>query len=170
MSGGDGGFLSSADFIEKSAKIGLCAINSFRKKAFHLMGCLCSKGARDDANVTSENRTPKDDSAAALVSNDGGTTDLCAKIKESRAKPTGTSQPEKAAVDLDARISSDNIGDLRGLPSSEHVAAGWPAWLVNVAPKAVEGWLPRRANSFEKLAKVKLYIIKLTRCARIRLG
>jgi hypothetical protein len=122
------------------------------------MGCLCSKGARDDANVTSENRTPKDDSAAALVSNDGGTTDLCAKIKESRAKPTGTSQP------------SDNIGDLRGLPSSEHVAAGWPAWLVNVAPKAVEGWLPRRANSFEKLAKVKLYIIKLTRCARIRLG
>ncbi|PKA66748.1 putative serine/threonine-protein kinase [Apostasia shenzhenica] len=38
--------------------------------------------------------------------------------------------------------------------SGEHVAAGWPAWLTNVAAEAVNGWLPRRADSFEKLDKI----------------
>lgn len=36
----------------------------------------------------------------------------------------------------------------------EHVAAGWPSWLVTVAGEAVKGWLPRRAESFEKLDKI----------------
>ncbi|THU44008.1 hypothetical protein C4D60_Mb02t02840 [Musa balbisiana] len=36
----------------------------------------------------------------------------------------------------------------------EHVAAGWPSWLTNVAGEAVKGWLPRRADSFEKLHKI----------------
>ena len=36
----------------------------------------------------------------------------------------------------------------------EQVAAGWPPWLVAVAPEAVRGWVPRRAESFEKLDKV----------------
>jgi hypothetical protein len=36
----------------------------------------------------------------------------------------------------------------------EQVAAGWPPWLVAVAAEAVRGWVPRRAESFEKLDKV----------------
>ncbi|XP_062195630.1 probable serine/threonine-protein kinase At1g54610 [Phragmites australis] len=36
----------------------------------------------------------------------------------------------------------------------EQVAAGWPPWLVDVAPEAVRGWVPRRAESFEKLDKI----------------
>jgi cyclin-dependent kinase 12/13 len=36
----------------------------------------------------------------------------------------------------------------------EQVTAGWPPWLVAVAPEAVRGWVPRRAKSFEKLDKV----------------
>ncbi|KAK3159813.1 hypothetical protein QOZ80_1BG0051380 [Eleusine coracana subsp. coracana] len=36
----------------------------------------------------------------------------------------------------------------------EQVAAGWPPWLVAVAPEAVRGWVPRRAESFEKLDKI----------------
>ncbi|RWW14130.1 hypothetical protein GW17_00022121 [Ensete ventricosum] len=43
----------------------------------------------------------------------------------------------------------------------EHVAAGWPSWLTNVAGEAVKGWLPRRADSFEKLHKVKCYMQQL---------
>ncbi|KAJ3696765.1 hypothetical protein LUZ61_000470 [Rhynchospora tenuis] len=38
--------------------------------------------------------------------------------------------------------------------SGEHVIAGWPAWLTEVAGEAVHGWLPRRADSFEKLNKI----------------
>lgn len=32
---------------------------------------------------------------------------------------------------------------------------GWPAWLMAVAGEAIGDWTPRRASSFEKLAKVR---------------
>ncbi|KAK8617389.1 hypothetical protein V6N13_080305 [Hibiscus sabdariffa] len=43
------------------------------------------------------------------------------------------------------------------LPNSikgEQVAAGWPSWLVAVASESLKGWIPRRANTFEKLDKI----------------
>ncbi|XP_039835940.1 probable serine/threonine-protein kinase At1g09600 isoform X4 [Panicum virgatum] len=131
----------------KTAKIGFSAINSFKKKALHLMGCLCSKGAKDD-NATSGHRTPsrRDDSTVAT-----STAVLNGKFKENTFNSSTFDSTKVVA--LDARISSGNNADLKGL-SGEHVVAGWPAWLINVAPKAVEGWLPRRADSFEKLAKI----------------
>nr|XP_043608080.1 protein IMPAIRED IN BABA-INDUCED STERILITY 1-like [Erigeron canadensis] len=36
----------------------------------------------------------------------------------------------------------------------EQVAAGWPAWLSAVAGEAIHGWVPLKAESFEKLEKV----------------
>uniref|UniRef100_A0A7N0ULN0 Protein kinase domain-containing protein n=1 Tax=Kalanchoe fedtschenkoi TaxID=63787 RepID=A0A7N0ULN0_KALFE len=36
----------------------------------------------------------------------------------------------------------------------ELLAAGWPLWLVEAAPEALKGWLPRRADTFEKLDKI----------------
>ncbi|KXG39386.1 probable serine/threonine-protein kinase At1g54610 [Sorghum bicolor] len=36
----------------------------------------------------------------------------------------------------------------------EQVAAGWPAWLSAVAGEAIDGWTPRRADSFEKIDKI----------------
>lgn len=38
----------------------------------------------------------------------------------------------------------------------EQVAAGWPSWLSAVAGEAINGWTPRRADTFEKLDKVSL--------------
>ncbi|KAL6634567.1 hypothetical protein ACP70R_027238 [Stipagrostis hirtigluma subsp. patula] len=38
--------------------------------------------------------------------------------------------------------------------SGEHVIAGWPSWLTSVAGEIVEGWLPRRADTFERLDKI----------------
>jgi len=37
----------------------------------------------------------------------------------------------------------------------EQVAAGWPSWLSKVAGEAINGLTPRRADTFEKLDKVK---------------
>ncbi|XP_022137493.1 probable serine/threonine-protein kinase At1g54610 [Momordica charantia] len=31
---------------------------------------------------------------------------------------------------------------------------GWPSWLLEVAGEVIQGWTPRRANTFEKLAKI----------------
>nr|QYW07107.1 cyclin-dependent kinase like 8 [Dimocarpus longan] len=45
----------------------------------------------------------------------------------------------------------------RSLPRAlegEQVAAGWPSWLAAVAGEAIKGWIPRRANTFEKLNKI----------------
>lgn len=36
----------------------------------------------------------------------------------------------------------------------EQVAAGWPSWLSAVCGEALNGWIPRRADSFEKIDKV----------------
>ena len=37
----------------------------------------------------------------------------------------------------------------------EQVAAGWPSWLSAVAGEAINGWIPRRADTFEKIDKVR---------------
>lgn len=46
------------------------------------------------------------------------------------------------------------VGRIPKATEAEQVAAGWPAWLSTVAGEAIKGWLPRRADSFEKLDKI----------------
>lgn len=46
------------------------------------------------------------------------------------------------------------MGTLPKATEGEQVAAGWPSWLAAVAGEAIRGWVPRRADSFEKLDKV----------------
>lgn len=40
---------------------------------------------------------------------------------------------------------------------AEEIAAGWPSWLTSVAGEAIKGWIPRSAESYEKLNKVSLF-------------
>ncbi|KAF8409259.1 hypothetical protein HHK36_005333 [Tetracentron sinense] len=46
------------------------------------------------------------------------------------------------------------MGSISKVTEGEHVAAGWPSWLAAVAGEAIRGWVPRRADSFEKLDKI----------------
>ncbi|KAK6261680.1 hypothetical protein QUC31_007496 [Theobroma cacao] len=46
------------------------------------------------------------------------------------------------------------LGNLQKYIEGEHVAAGWPAWLSAVAGEAIHGWVPLKADSFEKLEKI----------------
>ncbi|KAI5587462.1 hypothetical protein POPTR_005G045500v4 [Populus trichocarpa] len=41
-------------------------------------------------------------------------------------------------------------GQMRG----DQVAAGWPPWLSAVCGEALNGWIPRRADTFEKIDKI----------------
>ncbi|XP_039787690.1 probable serine/threonine-protein kinase At1g54610 [Panicum virgatum] len=45
-------------------------------------------------------------------------------------------------------------GSFANKARGEQVAAGWPAWLSAVAGEAINGWTPRRADSFEKIDKI----------------
>ncbi|PWA77104.1 serine/threonine/dual specificity protein kinase, catalytic domain-containing protein [Artemisia annua] len=51
----------------------------------------------------------------------------------------------------------DTSLSIRSMPKGiegEQVVAGWPSWLVEVAGEAINGWFPRRADTFEKLDKI----------------
>ncbi|GMH21556.1 hypothetical protein Nepgr_023398 [Nepenthes gracilis] len=49
---------------------------------------------------------------------------------------------------------SFRLGNLHKYVEGEQVAAGWPAWLTAVAGEAIHGWVPLRADAFEKLEKI----------------
>lgn len=49
---------------------------------------------------------------------------------------------------------SFRLGNLQKYVEGEQVAAGWPAWLSAVAGEAIRGWVPLKAEAFEKLEKI----------------
>ncbi|KAI0525132.1 hypothetical protein KFK09_004523 [Dendrobium nobile] len=49
---------------------------------------------------------------------------------------------------------SVRLGNLHKYIEGEQVAAGWPAWLTAVAGEAINGWVPLKADNFEKLDKI----------------
>ncbi|KAK8686200.1 hypothetical protein V6N13_125227 [Hibiscus sabdariffa] len=75
-------------------------------------------------------------------SNDGGVTDL------------GVSGSESGRASWRSDSLSLRLGNLQKYIEGEHVAAGWPAWLSAVAGEAIHGWVPLKADSFEKLEKI----------------
>jgi hypothetical protein len=94
------------------------------------MGCVSSK--QQTVSVTPENE------------NSGGV--LERKVKSELEK---TSQNGVSCESLSFRL-----GNLQKFVQSEHVAAGWPAWLSAVAGDAIHGWIPLRPDAFQKLQKV----------------
>ena len=72
---------------------------------------------------------------------------------------------------MEAREGDDRLeetkewkkGSLRGPVSlrlscrfveAEQNAAGWPPWFTSVAGEAIQGWVPLKADSYERLDKV----------------
>ncbi|KAL3538489.1 hypothetical protein ACH5RR_001855 [Cinchona calisaya] len=46
------------------------------------------------------------------------------------------------------------IFSVRNGVDGAQAVAGWPSWLTAVAGEAIKGWIPRKADSFEKLDKI----------------
>jgi cyclin-dependent kinase 12/13 len=72
---------------------------------------------------------------------------VTAPVKRERRSRSSRHGPAAAEV----RLGGSFANKARG----EQVAAGWPAWLCAVAGEAINGWTPRRADSFEKIDKVR---------------
>ncbi|RWR71894.1 putative serine/threonine-protein kinase [Cinnamomum micranthum f. kanehirae] len=147
------------------------------------MGCLCSKEAPIDqfgevqqgkgavdpskplvspskrGQLIGENAKPNEQSLVppTAVSLNEREKNFAAKVERK-----STSHQRRATVDIGVRGGGARGGDpsfrLGGaVPNGvagEHVAAGWPSWLTAVAAEAVSRWLPRKADSFEKLEKI----------------
>jgi hypothetical protein len=74
--------------------------------------------------------------------------------RSEKVKDEAEEQPGKAAVVVPAASRSFRLRSLRKSLEGEQVAAGWPPWLSAVAGEAIQGWIPLKADSFEKLQKV----------------
>ncbi|KAG0474029.1 hypothetical protein HPP92_015886 [Vanilla planifolia] len=49
---------------------------------------------------------------------------------------------------------SFRLGNFHRHVEGEMAAAGWPSWLSAIAREAIQGWIPLKAESFEKLEKI----------------
>ncbi|XP_073025630.1 probable serine/threonine-protein kinase At1g54610 [Primulina eburnea] len=57
----------------------------------------------------------------------------------------------------EAPEAANNFPLVANIPKAvegEQLAAGWPSWLVAGAGEAIRGWIPRKADTFEKLDKI----------------
>uniref|UniRef100_A0ACD5YBY3 Uncharacterized protein n=1 Tax=Avena sativa TaxID=4498 RepID=A0ACD5YBY3_AVESA len=128
------------------------------------MGCVhgrpsaASTPSHDDASsrrrnpVASQQEGPASAAdAAAAVGQTGEKAEqtavaVAAPVKRERRSRSSRHGPAAAEV----RLGGSFANKARG----EQVAAGWPAWLSAVAGEAINGWTPRRADSFEKIDKI----------------
>ncbi|VVA91796.1 unnamed protein product [Arabis nemorensis] len=83
--------------------------------------------------------------------------------KKSSSKKSGSelgselgelSESGRASSNCRSESLSFRLGNLSKYLEAEQVAAGWPAWLSNVAGEAIHGWVPFRSDAFEKLEKI----------------
>lgn len=65
---------------------------------------------------------------------------------------------KREKAEYTSTVHHPEVGMVPRATEGEQVAAGWPPWLAAVAGEAIKGWVPRRADSFEKLDKVCSFI------------
>ncbi|KAH0713634.1 hypothetical protein KY285_009107 [Solanum tuberosum] len=99
------------------------------------------------------NSKSKRTSESALISvlatkvEDDGKTRIIERPKEGHHK-------RRSTVDFGVQQSMSRVVSIPNAAKGELGAAGWPSWLTAVAAEAIQGWLPRSADSFEKLNKI----------------
>ncbi|KAK2987876.1 hypothetical protein RJ640_025643 [Escallonia rubra] len=126
------------------------------------MGCVSSRQARSSAS-------PVFDYSATVRDNGSSTnSDSTLPVKGGfgtleKIKEEPETEKEEESVHRNPKPPAKKGGSEKKLAFSfkfgrltdgEHVAAGWPAWLSAVAGEAIEGWLPLRSDTFERLEKI----------------
>ncbi|KAF0924489.1 hypothetical protein E2562_010136 [Oryza meyeriana var. granulata] len=70
------------------------------------------------------------------------------------ARSVSPSSSAAAAIPTGEVPGSSELHGIAAPPRSQAPGTGWPPWLVAVAGDALSGWAPRRADEFEKIAKI----------------
>ncbi|KAJ3683757.1 hypothetical protein LUZ60_013984 [Juncus effusus] len=107
------------------------------------MGCVHGKAAESPSPTP---RPPEAKPAAA----DGGKKENI----EEPAAVAGAGAVEQVKKEKRRKGADPRHGSFSNRARGEQVAAGWPPWLAAVAGEAINGWKPRRADSFEKIDKI----------------
>lgn len=100
------------------------------------------KEVKETVSTTTSNRFQPETVSSVVVP-----VDRVDEIKEENEKPRGES---KRSSNADPRRSNPP----KHLIGGEQVVAGWPSWLSEICGEALNGWLPRKADSFDKIEKI----------------
>ncbi|GAB4849511.1 hypothetical protein Ancab_004305 [Ancistrocladus abbreviatus] len=138
------------------------------------MGCVCCKPSaiedtkespreRFSSKASSELRVPRGASLRREEvyrtkdrndGNDAGRVMLIDKQSNGSVRIHGENIETKRDKAEYSIVHHPSMGSIPKAMEGEQVAAGWPNWLSAVAGEAIKGWVPRRADSFEKLDKI----------------
>lgn len=131
------------------------------------MGCVSSKPkAVEDGAESPRQRVPsKRLSRTTSSSREGGGGPQMMNRSDSRTSLIDRKGSSSIRLCEDrcekSRVNPEDVlveqSDIRLVPKAregEQVAAGWPSWLAAAAGDAIIGWIPRRADSFERLDKI----------------
>lgn len=141
------------------------------------MGCICSKAHSSDQFVSQNHSQDLKVTSSSNTNHFGDTTSLISNANH-HSNSNSNSSEEKASTPIlsdQLQHKGEQNGNGNGVRSTKHtqqqqpkmcrlysitkgergvqVLAGWPSWLSAVAGEAISGWIPRRADSFEKLDK-----------------
>lgn len=114
------------------------------------MGCISSKhvvaGARSPAPTVGRD-------IMEVVPPSKAHSSLLPLDSKSSLEENKNSKFNKNASKKSSGSFSFRIGFTRHVEAEQN-AAGWPPWLTASAAEAVQGWIPLKADSFQKLDKV----------------
>ncbi|XVE67500.1 hypothetical protein DITRI_Ditri08aG0166100 [Diplodiscus trichospermus] len=100
---------------------------------------------------------PNAGSAPASSSDDDEKKAVLEFVDRSKRTPSqlqGRSTMEAGIRGGPGQLRMSRIMSATGGERGAQVVAGWPSWLAAVAGEAINGWIPRKADSFEKLEKI----------------
>ncbi|OVA08822.1 Protein kinase domain [Macleaya cordata] len=122
------------------------------------MGCITSKDAISVKPSFEHNEPFRDNGSAVSGSSLGILTMLPEpenkKINSGNGGNKFGKSMRKSSKVVEESMSSFRLGNLNKYIEGEQIAAGWPDWLSAAAGEAIQGWVPLRADSFEKLEKI----------------
>ncbi|CAN7019761.1 unnamed protein product [Brassica rapa subsp. trilocularis] len=132
------------------------------------MGCNVSKGTRTNDTVKKSVKEKKKPVPSSKANVGGGSEERASFINSNEATlelliPSDDGAEKKVRKSsrsvFQRRLTTDTskVGALLQQPNGERgaqVVAGWPSWLASVAGEAINGWIPRKADSFERMEKI----------------
>ncbi|KAK4410748.1 putative serine/threonine-protein kinase [Sesamum angolense] len=121
------------------------------------MGCVLGKRAagKREARRKQKNDERRGSESATATVQDGG---VVGRGEEKKIEEAPVAAVATAPAPAAAAVARPEFRLKRGVSAG---GEGWPSWLNDVAGHAIKDWKPRRANTFEKLEKVKCYMKQL---------
>ncbi|KAK8564430.1 hypothetical protein V6N12_036554 [Hibiscus sabdariffa] len=129
------------------------------------MGCICSKETREpnacfEDNYEEKYFSPDGDNVPNQNSGSDDVENKLASVVVERPKNTPPQLQQGLSSEALSRggqwqqMRFSRIMSVTGGERGVQVIAGWPSWLVSVAGEAINGWIPSKADSYEKLEKI----------------